>query len=376
MRRQSDDLASTGSKGSAMSGPLSATCVDVHEVEVRLTHPGSARFKLTGMMLVAALILAVAHMCSPSKPVRAGDGLQASPSAPAPDPVGQSGFVAEIRWTLKKQHDQMIGLANRLIRRSDGYDNLVNQRTNQQITVESAVASFINAQLTREVAEIAVVEYEQGVFRQDIDIAEGERRLAESDLSRARDVLEFGKAQLAKIKQASKGSTADLANEFRVADFVIDAERRLPRSELAFRQAESKPKMLEAYTKPKRIKELQSEVAKARSVELAKQAVSELEKSKLKRLEQAIKGLDLPDRKAWDLLNRQALASLDRAMLIESQLRIKLDQGTKDGKPDEPLRHEIQVLSNQLQALVDQAAFDESAAGFDEWKPRIHAAAN
>jgi len=361
-----------------MSGSLSATHVDLRETQERFDRHASARFKFTATTAAATLILTVALLCARSKPVRADGGFQASPNGQASARAGHPGFATEIRSTLKKQHDRMIDLANQLIGRSDGLDELADQLVNQQITVASAKANFANAQLTREVAEIAVTEYEQGIFLQDEAAAQAERILAQRDRERARDSIEIAKAQLGKIKQASKGSASDVVNEFTFADLLLDAERRLPRSELALRQAESKLKILVEYEKPKRLKELRSEVEKARSVELAKRAVSELEQFKIKQLEEAIKALNrlARERTARDLLVRQALDSLDRAIPIEEKLRTKLEQLTKNGKPDDPLRNEIHDLSNQLQALIEQAEAARSAARFDELKTRIHAAAN
>jgi len=51
--------------------------------------------------------------------------------------------------------------------------------TNQQITTKSAAANYENAKLTREVAEIAVVEYVEGIYVQDLQTVEGEIKLAE-----------------------------------------------------------------------------------------------------------------------------------------------------------------------------------------------------
>jgi len=361
-----------------MSGSLSATIVDLRETQKRIRRPPSACFKLTGMAAVATLILTIALVSAQSKPARAGGGLQASSNVQAPVPAGQSAFAAEIGLTLKKQHGRMINLANQLIGRSDGLHKLEDQLVNQQITVASAKAIFSNAELTRTVAEIAVIEYEEGIFLQDRAVAEAVLKLAQSDLERARDSIEIAKDRLAKIKQASKGSTSDIVNEFAFADILMNAERRLPRSELAVRQAEAKLKMLVEYTKPKRVKELRSEVETARSDELAKRAGQELEKSRLKGLQAAIKERDRAarERQARELLDRQALAALDRAIPIEEQIRTKLEQLIKNGKPDDPLRKEIQDLTNQLQALVDQAESDRSAARFDEIKVRIHKAAN
>jgi len=361
-----------------MSASLSATHVDVRETQERIRRHASASFKFTGMTVVATVILTAALLDAQSKPVHAGGGLQAGPNAQAPGPADQSGFAAEIQWTLKKQHDQMIRIANRTPGPSDGRGTRKDQVIDQQIKVQSARAQFKNAQLTREVAEIAVTEYEFGVFPQDKATAEGALKFERDELSRALDSIGVGKDRLARIKQASKGSTADLASEFNFADILADAERRLPRAELAVKQAESKLKMLDQYTRPKSMTQLKLEVEKARSVELAAQAAWALEQSNLKRVEAATKAGELSarDREARDLLDRRALAALDRAISIDEQIRTKLEQLAKNGKPDDLLRKEIRDLANHLQPLIDQAEADQSAARFVEWKPRIHAAAN
>ena len=54
-------------------------------------------------------------------------------------------------------------------------------------------ANHENAKLTREVAEIAVVEYVEGIFKQDLATVEGEIKLAESDLSRSEDRLDWAR---------------------------------------------------------------------------------------------------------------------------------------------------------------------------------------
>ncbi len=70
-------------------------------------------------------------------------------------------------------------------------DSLVNQK----ITTKSAEANFQNAKLTREVAEIAVTEYKEGILASEtkeiqgeIEIAEAEQDLAEAELAEAKRV--------------------------------------------------------------------------------------------------------------------------------------------------------------------------------------------
>ncbi len=53
------------------------------------------------------------------------------------------------------------------------------------ISTESAEANFKNATLTREVAEIVLTEYIEGIFVMDRATLEGELKLAESGPERA-----------------------------------------------------------------------------------------------------------------------------------------------------------------------------------------------
>jgi HlyD family secretion protein len=152
--------------------------------------------------------------------------------------------------------------------------SLKDQLVNQKITTKSAEANHENAKLTREVAEIAVVEYTEGIFKQDLATVEGEIKLAESDLSRSEDRLDWARRMYEKgyVSMATK----------------VSEELTLKKARFALEQAQSKKKVLVDYTKGKTIKELQSEVEKARSDELAKKATWELENSKEKKLEKQI----------------------------------------------------------------------------------------
>jgi len=149
--------------------------------------------------------------------------------------------------------------------------SLRDQLVNQRITTKSAEANHENAKLTREVAEISVIEYVEGIFKQDQATVEGEIKLAESDLSRSEDRLDWARRMFDKgyVSMATK----------------VSEELTLKKNRFALEQAQSKKKVLISYTKDKTIKELQSEVEKARSDELAKKATWELEASKEKKLE-------------------------------------------------------------------------------------------
>ena len=66
---------------------------------------------------------------------------------------------------------------------------LNDQLTNQRITTESAKAVYQNAKLSRENAEIAVVEYEEGLYKMRLEEIAGDIKLAEAELDLAEDEL-------------------------------------------------------------------------------------------------------------------------------------------------------------------------------------------
>ena len=70
----------------------------------------------------------------------------------------------------------------------------------QIIKIQTADGAYENAKLTREVSEIAVKYYEEGIYLQDLATAEGAVRLAESDIKRSMNEIVDSSALLDKIK--------------------------------------------------------------------------------------------------------------------------------------------------------------------------------
>ena len=157
--------------------------------------------------------------------------------------------------------------------------SLKDQLTNQQIATQSAEASYQNAKLTREVAEIAVREYEEGLYKQDLATSLGEITLAKADLSRADDRLNWA------IRMYEKGYVSKASK--------VSEELNYQKANFALEQAESKLNVLENYTKAKTIKELRSDVEKAKSDELAKEQTFQLEKTKEAKLVKQIENCKL-----------------------------------------------------------------------------------
>jgi hypothetical protein len=294
---------------------------------------------------------------------------------PIPNTIDQPGtvavpspFVADARRSLAKMQEQISGLASRSLAILDTPGLSQDQALNQQITAKSAEATYDNAKLTREVAEIAILEYEQGIFKQDEATAMGELKLEETALSRAGDMIEYAKGRLAEIKKASRGSAADLANEYTYEDKIIEFERREPIARRAVEKARSKLKMLQEFTRPKHVKELQAAVEIARAEELGKQARLGLETAKLKELQEPVKTRERPTRE------QHILALLDQAIPIEERLQAKLTQAETDQGPGEALRKEVADLTNQFQGLIERALAEEVAATWARLKPSIHQA--
>jgi HlyD family secretion protein len=132
----------------------------------------------------------------------------------------------------------------------------------QQLATRKAKAAYQIAKLTRELNQIAVEEYEEITYPGDLATVESEIHTAKSDLARANDRVEWANRMFKKgyVSQAQRASE-DLA---------------LQKARFALEQAQSKLSVLRQYTKGKTIKELESDVEKAHSDELAKQDALEV----------------------------------------------------------------------------------------------------
>jgi HlyD family secretion protein len=147
---------------------------------------------------------------------------------------------------------------------------LQDRLASQKITVASAEAEVRNVTLAREVAEIAVVEYKEGIFVQELATIEGNLKLAESELIRAEDNLDWSRRMYDKGYQSLSAKVAD--------------ELKFKKSQFALEQTQSKRQVLLNFTKGKTIKELERAVETARARELVKQAALARERSAVKRL--------------------------------------------------------------------------------------------
>lgn len=77
------------------------------------------------------------------------------------------------------------------------------------VAIQVAEADYQNAVLTREVSEIAVVEYREAVYKAEQETVLGEIALAESEKKRAEDRLEWSNRMLAKGAISEAQNIAD-----------------------------------------------------------------------------------------------------------------------------------------------------------------------
>jgi hypothetical protein len=278
-------------------------------------------------------------------------------------------FLAEVERRLKGCHERIVALGAAVIAEIDDQTRSSKEAVNLTIGVRSAEAQYQQAKLAREIAEIAVLEYEQGIYVQDEATAKGEVRLAETELKRALDRIDLVKERLTKIKGASKGSAADLALEYAYEDRITEGELADRRARFALEVAQSKLVVLRDYTKDKTIKELKSEVEKARSEELAKKAEWTLAQSRLKRIEAA--GNEAGAKEPAGGL----LKILDRAFPLDEKIRAELALLQKNKEFDAVRAKAIRDLTSQLEGLIAQGEADLAATRVDRLKGAIHGAA-
>jgi len=170
---------------------------------------------------------------------------------------------------------------------------LQDKLTNQRIATQGARAAYEKAKLAREVAEIALVEYEQGIYPSDMQTIQGAIKTAELDLKKTEARLERTRRARQKLndvvgRRGRLAESSDILAELDLDDRLDAFDQALSRERLSLEQAQSKLAILNNYTKGKTIKELRSEVEKARSDELAKEATYELERAKETKLEKQI----------------------------------------------------------------------------------------
>lgn len=147
--------------------------------------------------------------------------------------------------------------------------------TQQTIATEQARANLTQGQLLVETARIAVNEYLEGTFQQELQTVEAEIVVAEETLRRAQDYHRYSE------KLSLKGYVTAVQLE---ADLFA-----VRNAELALAAAKTKKKVLVEFTKPKMVKTLESAVASNEALMHAQKAALNLEEKKLNDVRDQIK---------------------------------------------------------------------------------------
>lgn len=213
----------------------------------------------------------------------------ASVADEAPKP-GQTRVGLKVR--LRAQRERFLRLSAPLAALMKDLEEAEDASASQGIRTEGAKAAHANAKLSREVAEIALLEYTERTFPQELATVEGEQKLAEAELQRVDiEEAELRLQRTTSVRRAFQGARPEpalmLLGDFLLGDAVtraqasLMAERiRLKQTALAREQADMKHKVLNEFMKPRRIRELKSDIEHRRQDELAREQTYDLEKKR------------------------------------------------------------------------------------------------
>lgn len=163
-------------------------------------------------------------------------------------------------------------------------DRLVNQ-TN---AIRVAEADYLNAKLEREVAELAVVEYAEGVHRGEMKVLATEAENHRKDIERTSARIERTERALKQIQGKIIATPTDILAELTVQDHLDEARRSLARETANLEAVVSKRQVSEKYTFPRNLSSLKAEVEKNRKRELETQNAWEALKSFGEKIERQI----------------------------------------------------------------------------------------
>jgi hypothetical protein len=316
---------------------------------------------LGGMMRVtaaaAAVVLAGLWIAKPSPLVAGAGWAQDGAKAAAAIPAAVSGFLGATGRRLHVCHERIARLGDSLLEASRGPEPSDLESAGAASRILAAEAREKSARLAREIAELKLKEYLESTFPQEKAACEGGLAQAQDDLKRAMTKRVTVIERFQRIKELSKGSASDLELEYRFESGLVVAELEQRRAELSIEQAKSKLKVLREFEKDKRTKELQADIKRALSQELAQRADMGFARGKLVRVERENKNLRAGDTKLLQLL--------DDAISIDGAVRNKIEQLRKTGKTDPELQKEITTSTNQLETVVDRAEAERALARFD-----------
>ena len=239
-------------------------------------------------------------------------------------------WIREEGATVKKG-DKLVELDSAALRE---------EQNQQKINCEKARSTLIQAQKDAEVAEIAIHEYLDGTFQQELQTADANIVIAKENLKNSQNMLEHSE------KMARKG----YINQLQLETNRFSVER----AELDLAAAETARRVLVDFTKKKTSTELQSvhEAAKARAA--SEQAAYELETSKLKRIQDQIDRCILTAPLSGMVIYANEQSRRGSSILIEEGAMVRESQSIIR-LPD--------LTQMQVKVLVHETKVDKISAG-------------
>lgn len=152
---------------------------------------------------------------------------------------------------------------------------LVSQRNAQEKVVQQSDAAYVAAVRARKLAELALREYVEGTFVQQLAMIEDEIRRADASLARAHARVERIRETVANARgrQPQGAAPGELFAELDLADRLDAAQEAMELSKSAVRAAKFKRKTFTDFTSEKRKLALQSVIDDERSKEREKKAI-------------------------------------------------------------------------------------------------------
>jgi hypothetical protein len=258
-------------------------------------------------------------------------------------------FVYSVELSLTEGRKQISAIAEEVLVRVEPPAGIGDELMVQRVAASTAEAQYMNAKLEMEIAQISVREYKEGIAVTEKAVLDGEMQLAQSHAKQASENVKKQQERLAKIKEVSKGSAADLASEYMFEDQITAAELGRQRDLIQIEQVAARRKEFNELKKPMRTKELEAAAENAMSETLAKQAHWEMAKARVAKLMKLSK-------KVVSDSDKQILAAVREANDIETQLRGKLDHLDEKSAEIGARQKEIVDLANQFHAAVDRLA--------------------
>ncbi len=321
--------------------------------------------------LAVALIALSVVVLRPESVTDARAGQQA-PAHEKPSAGGELNRALLPSWDqrLAGLDRRLTALAQPVLKDVAAAQKMREESVGQAIKTREAEASYLNAKLAREVAEIELGSYAEGTRPSELATTEGKIGIAKAEIENAQRKIAEAKERLTRISAlADEQTPLGLNLVYIYTDQVERAELLEKQARAQLSILESEKDVLTRYTVVKRLLELKSEVKGAHSVELAKQANWELAKGREKELPGEI------ERSAFTESRRQILALIDQAIRIEDRIRAKLVEFDKPGPVTVEQNNEIARLIQELERIVGRAESLRDIDDFRRLKPRLQQAA-